>query len=68
MEAKVGVGVSRGLSGKEICRELNISYNTLKTHLKHIYAKTHTRHQTDLVRILAAGLHITGIDDEGGPA
>lgn len=58
MEAKVAVAVSRGLSGKEICRELEISYNTLKTHLKHIYAKTRTKHQSDLVRLLAGSLQI----------
>lgn len=55
-EAKVAVAVSRGLSGKEICRELEISYNTLKTHLKHIHAKTYTKHYAELVRILLADL------------
>lgn len=58
MEVKVARAVSRGLSGKEICRDLEISYNTLKTHLKHIYAKTRTRHQSDLVRFLAEGVQI----------
>lgn len=67
MEAKVVVAVSQGLSGKEICRELEIRYNTLKTHLKHVYAKTHTRHQTDLVRVLAAGERLTGDDPAGAP-
>lgn len=57
-EARVAVAISRGLAGKEICRELDISYNTLKTHLKHIYAKTRARHQSDLVRLLAAGLRL----------
>lgn len=65
MEAKVAVGVSRGLSGKEVCRELEISYNTLKTHLKHIYTKTATRHQSDLVRLLVGSLQIgTGRERE----
>jgi DNA-binding CsgD family transcriptional regulator len=68
MEAKVAIAVSRGLSGKEICRELGISYNTLRTHLKHIYAKTQTRHLTDLLRVLAGGLRIVGIDDDAGSA
>lgn len=67
VEAKVAVAVSRGLSGKEVCRELDISYNTLRTHLKRIYAKTHTRHQTDLVRLLSEGPRIAGTDDEGNP-
>lgn len=64
MEAKVAVAASRGLSGKEICRELGISYNTLKTHLKHIYAKTRTKHQSDLVRFLAGGLRLVASDQE----
>lgn len=59
-EAKVSVAACRGLSGKEICRELQISYNTLKTHLRHIYSKTCTRHQSDLVRLLASGLALGG--------
>lgn len=54
-EAAVVIAVSRALSGKQICRELGISYNTLKTHLKHIYAKTQTRRQTELVRIFSGG-------------
>jgi DNA-binding CsgD family transcriptional regulator len=58
-EAKVAAAISRGLAGKEVCRELDISYNTLKTHLKHIYAKTRARHQSDLVRLLAGGLRAT---------
>jgi DNA-binding CsgD family transcriptional regulator len=57
-EARVAMAISRGLAGKQICGELDISYNTLKTHLKHIYAKTRTRHQSDLVRLLAGGLRV----------
>lgn len=53
-EARVAVALSRGLAGKEICGELNISYNTLRTHMKRIYLKTRTKHHNDLVRILAS--------------
>ncbi len=56
-EARVAVAVCRGLSGKEICRERNIRYNTLKTHMKSIYAKMNARRQTDLIRIISEGLH-----------
>lgn len=55
-EASVAMAISRGLMGKEICRELKISYNTLKTHLRHIHAKTHTKSQVGLFRVLAGGL------------
>lgn len=57
-EVRVAMAISRGLMGKEICRELRISYNTLKTHLKHIHAKTRTKSQVDLFRVLAGGLRI----------
>lgn len=66
-EARVARAISRGLSGKVICRDLNISYNTLKTHLKHIYAKTQTRHQIDLLRVLAGGARIARNDGDPGP-
>lgn len=59
-EAEVAVAVSRGLSGTEVCSELNIRYNTLKTHLKRVYAKTQTRRQSDLVRLLAGGVRGSG--------
>jgi DNA-binding CsgD family transcriptional regulator len=57
-ETRVATAIVQGLAGKEICRALGISYNTLKTHLKHIYAKTRTRHQSELVRLLATGLRV----------
>ncbi len=67
MEAKVAVGVCNGLCGKEICRELDISYNTLKTHLKHIFAKTHTNDQRELARVLALGPRFSGAGEAGDP-
>jgi DNA-binding CsgD family transcriptional regulator len=70
-EAKVAVAVSRGLTGKEICRTIGFSYNTLKTHLKRIYAKTHTSHQSDLVRLLAGEFRFTrpdAKDVDAGPS
>ena len=57
-EAKVALTIARGLPGKQVCRELHISYNTLKTHLRHIYAKTGVKRQSDLVRLLSGGLCI----------
>lgn len=63
-EAKVAVAVSRGLAGKEICRELDISYNTLKTHLKRIYAKTGTKHQSHLIRLLAGEFRFSRSEDK----
>lgn len=53
-EARVAVALSRGLAGKEICGELDISYNTLRTHMKRIYLKTRTKHHNDLVRLVTS--------------
>jgi DNA-binding CsgD family transcriptional regulator/PAS domain-containing protein len=64
-EAKVAMTIARGLPGKQVCRELNISYNTLKTHLRHIYAKTRVKRQCDLVRLLAGGLCIASQEERG---
>lgn len=58
-ETTVALAISRGLVGKEICRELKISYNTLKTHLKHIHTKTHTKRQVELFRLLTARPRMT---------
>ncbi|PKR89019.1 hypothetical protein CXZ10_13000 [Pleomorphomonas diazotrophica] len=53
MEAKVARLVALGTSTEEICRLSRISRNTLKSHLKAIYAKTGTDHQAYLVRLLS---------------
>lgn len=34
--------IAQGLSNKEICDKLCITYNTLKTHLNNLYLKTFT--------------------------
>jgi DNA-binding CsgD family transcriptional regulator len=60
-EAKVSLALCRGLSTGEICQKLGIRYNTVKTHLKRIYAKTGTKRQADLVRFLAESWDVTGL-------
>lgn len=52
-EAKVASALARGASGKQICRELGITYNTLKTHVRRIYAKTGTHRQIELIHLLS---------------
>jgi DNA-binding CsgD family transcriptional regulator/PAS domain-containing protein len=54
-EARVGALIARGRSGKQAAEELGLSYNTLKTHLKRLFAKTGTRGQRELIRVLLAG-------------
>jgi DNA-binding CsgD family transcriptional regulator len=53
-ESRVAAAICRGLSGKAAARELGISYNTLKTHLKKIFRKTGTRRQTELIVLVTA--------------
>jgi DNA-binding CsgD family transcriptional regulator len=59
-EAKVFATIASGASAKQAADELGVSYNTLKTHLRHIFTKTDTRSQGELVRLAQGG--IAGLD------
>jgi len=43
--------LSEGLSNKEIADRVNISYDTVRAHLRHIYEKLHVRGRTEAVRM-----------------
>jgi DNA-binding CsgD family transcriptional regulator len=51
-EADVALRVVRGDGLKPICEELSLSMATVKTHLQHVFDKTDTHRQADLVRLL----------------
>lgn len=51
-EARVLAALARGLSGKRAAQALGISYNTLKTHLQHLFMKTGARRQLELVHLI----------------
>lgn len=51
-ESKIASLLSKGADLKEIAMELNISLNTVRTHLKHIYSKTGTSRQAELIKLL----------------
>jgi DNA-binding NarL/FixJ family response regulator len=54
-EEEVLVLLSRGYSNKEIADQLQLSVDTVRSHLKHIYEKMHVRSRTEAVaRFLAA--------------
>jgi DNA-binding NarL/FixJ family response regulator len=54
-EARVAAKLVEYPQLKLVAQELNISISTAKTHLKHIFRKTHTNRQTILVHKIVTG-------------
>lgn len=55
-EAKVASLLIQGKSISEICDELEVSRNTVCTHLKKLYVKTDTQRQSEFTHFLLQGL------------
>jgi DNA-binding CsgD family transcriptional regulator len=53
-EARVALAASSGLTILEAANRLGVSQNTIKTHLRRIFAKTGTSRQSELTRLTAA--------------
>ncbi|MET3596410.1 DNA-binding CsgD family transcriptional regulator [Mesorhizobium shonense] len=53
-EAVVAMAIARGEGLQAVADELDISLTTARTHLQHIFEKTETRRQAELVRLIAA--------------
>jgi DNA-binding CsgD family transcriptional regulator len=53
-EARVFTQIAEGKTQAEIARALDIEASTVKTHLLHIFAKTSTHRQADLVKLAAS--------------
>jgi DNA-binding CsgD family transcriptional regulator len=51
-EAEVALHMMHGADLKQISDELSISLTTVRTHLHHVFDKTDTHRQADLVRLL----------------
>ncbi len=51
-EYRVCLMISHGLNTDAICKELNISMSTLRTHLRNVYAKTETHTLAELTYVL----------------
>jgi FixJ family two-component response regulator len=54
-EARLSSLLMSGRSIDEAAQELSITANTARTHLKHVFAKTHTSRQGELVSLLLCG-------------
>jgi DNA-binding CsgD family transcriptional regulator/PAS domain-containing protein len=54
-ESKIASLLANGHSLGEICQLLDIKPNTARTHLKHIFGKTGTNRQSELVKLILSG-------------
>lgn len=55
-EAKVASLIANGSHLDEVAEELDISLNTVRTHLRHIFEKTGVERQADLIHLLLRAL------------
>lgn len=53
-EARVALCAASGATIPEAAHRLNVSPNTIKTHLRRIFAKTGTSRQSELARLMAS--------------
>ena len=51
-EGEIAVRIAQGAELKEISDELSVSITTVRKHLQHVYDKTDTHRQAELVRLL----------------
>jgi DNA-binding CsgD family transcriptional regulator len=59
-EARIAGELAAGLSLKAIATRLDVSYETIRNHLKKIFLKTRTNRQSELVRLLLRNLPALG--------
>jgi DNA-binding CsgD family transcriptional regulator/PAS domain-containing protein len=60
-ELRVLLSLAQGLGGMEVADMLGISEATVRTHLQHMYSKTGTSRQSDLLRLLSNSAPPLGI-------
>ncbi len=61
-EAELTAALCGGISPAQFAAQAGVSLNTVRFHLKSVYAKTGTRGQTDLVRTILATLASLGFE------
>jgi DNA-binding CsgD family transcriptional regulator len=54
-EARIASCVAAGLRPEDVAQELGVQTNTVRMHLKRVFAKTRTRRQSELVGLLLGG-------------
>lgn len=54
-ESKLAAILAEGNSLKEACILLDVKENTVRTHLKHIFSKTETHRQSELIKLILTG-------------
>lgn len=59
-EARLAVLLLEGLDVREIGERMGVSIHTVRTHLRHLFDKTNTRRQAELIRVLSGNLSIFG--------
>lgn len=52
-EGRVARGIAQGLSPAEMSRQLNVTYETVRSQLKRVFAKTSTRRQSELSLLIS---------------
>lgn len=62
-EARIAAILMQGRSAEDAASELAISINTARTHLKHLFSKTCTTRQGDLISLLLSGPALLRMDD-----
>jgi DNA-binding CsgD family transcriptional regulator/PAS domain-containing protein len=65
-EARVALAAASGGSIPEMARSLNLSPNTVKTHLRKVFAKTGTSRQAELTRLITS-IGLFKADTSGAP-
>jgi DNA-binding NarL/FixJ family response regulator len=68
-ESEILALLSEGLRNKEIADRVNISYDTVRAHLRHIYEKLHVRGRTEAVKMYlkSSNLSDMSVGGMGGP-
>ncbi len=65
-EARVALAASSGNTIRETAQSLGLSPNTIKTHLRHVFAKTATSRQSELAGLIAAIGSVRIADTDSG--